>query len=60
MHQSAIHTELAPYHPNSIDGDKPLGEVLSHPAPTALAPLPRLVVREVNGMIEVFAPGEPT
>jgi hypothetical protein len=34
--------------------------VLSHPAPTALAPLPRLEVREVNGMIEVFAPGEPT
>ena len=38
----------------------PTGEVLSHPAPTALAPLPRLEVREVNGMIEVFAPGEPT
>jgi cytochrome b6-f complex iron-sulfur subunit len=38
----------------------PTGEVLSHPAPTALAPLPRLEVREVNGMIEVFAPAEPT
>jgi catalase len=24
MHQSAIHTGLAPYHPNSIDGDEPL------------------------------------
>ena len=26
MHQSAVHTGLAPYHPNSIDGDEP------HPA----------------------------
>jgi catalase len=24
MHQSAVHTGLAPYHPNSIDGDEPL------------------------------------
>ena len=24
MHQTAIHTGLAPYHPNSIDGDEPL------------------------------------
>jgi catalase len=24
MHQNAIHTGLAPYHPNSIDGDEPL------------------------------------
>src|ERR1700727_214813 len=24
MHQTAVHTGLAPYHPNSIDGDKPL------------------------------------
>jgi catalase len=24
MHQTAIHTGLAPYHPNSIDGDDPL------------------------------------
>ncbi|HXA87024.1 MAG TPA: catalase [Mycobacterium sp.] len=24
MHQTAVHTGLAPYHPNSIDGDEPL------------------------------------
>ena len=24
MHQTAIHTGLAPYHPNSIDGDEPM------------------------------------
>jgi hypothetical protein len=24
MHQSVVHTGLAPYHPNSIDGDEPL------------------------------------
>jgi cytochrome b6-f complex iron-sulfur subunit len=37
----------------------PTGEVLSHPSPAPLAPLPRLKVREVNGAIEVFGPAEP-
>jgi nitrite reductase/ring-hydroxylating ferredoxin subunit len=38
----------------------PTGEVLSHPSPAPLAPLPRLKVREGNGAIEVFGPAEPT
>ncbi|HZA10189.1 Rieske (2Fe-2S) protein [Mycobacterium sp.] len=37
----------------------PTGQVLTHPSPRPLAPLPRLEVREVNGTIEVFAPAEP-
>jgi cytochrome b6-f complex iron-sulfur subunit len=38
----------------------PTGQLLSHPGPTALAPLPRLEIRDVNGAIEVFGPAEPT
>ncbi len=30
MHQTAIHTGLAPYHPNSIDGDEPLPADAKH------------------------------
>ena len=37
----------------------PTGEVLSHPSPAPLAPLPHLKVREGNGAIEVFGPAEP-
>jgi hypothetical protein len=35
------------------------GETLTHQLPTAPAPLPRFEVREINGVIEVFAPTEP-
>ena len=38
----------------------PTGQLLSHPGPTALAPLPRLEIRDVTGAIEVFGPAEPT
>jgi nitrite reductase/ring-hydroxylating ferredoxin subunit len=41
----------------------PTGQVLTHQLPIAPKPLPALMVREVNGVIEVFAPswgGEPT
>ena len=34
----------------------PSGEVLTHQLPIAPKPLPTLMVREVNGVIEVFAP----
>ena len=40
MHQTAVHTGLAPYHPNSIDGDEPLladnkhGGYVQMPAPS--------------------------
>lgn len=34
----------------------PTGQLLSHPGPTALAPLPRLEIRDVTGAIEVFGP----
>ena len=34
----------------------PTGQLLSHPGPTALAPLPRLEIRDVNGAVEVFGP----
>jgi nitrite reductase/ring-hydroxylating ferredoxin subunit len=34
------------------------GETLTHQLPTAPAPLPRFEVREINGVIEVFAPTE--
>ena len=34
----------------------PSGQVLSHQLPNAPKPLPVLMVREVNGVIEVFAP----
>ena len=35
------------------------GETLTHQLPTAPAPLPKFQVREINGVIEVFAPTEP-
>jgi nitrite reductase/ring-hydroxylating ferredoxin subunit len=41
----------------------PTGQVLTHQLPIAPKPLPTLMVREVNGVIEVFAPpraDEPT
>jgi len=34
----------------------PTGQLLSHPGPTALAPLPRLEIRDVNGAVECSAP----
>ncbi len=37
----------------------PAGQVLTHQLPIAPNPLPRLAVRDNNGMIEVFAPAEP-
>jgi Rieske Fe-S protein len=37
----------------------PTGQVLTHQLPIAPKPLPKLMVREVNGAIEVFAPASP-
>jgi cytochrome b6-f complex iron-sulfur subunit len=37
----------------------PTGQVLTHQLPIAPKPLPRLMVREANGVIEVFAPPRP-
>jgi nitrite reductase/ring-hydroxylating ferredoxin subunit len=37
----------------------PTGQVLTHQLPLAPKPLPTLKVREVNGVIEVFAPARP-
>jgi cytochrome b6-f complex iron-sulfur subunit len=40
----------------------PTGQVLTHQLPIAPKPLPKLMVRELNGAIEIFAPmppGEP-
>jgi cytochrome b6-f complex iron-sulfur subunit len=37
----------------------PAGEVLTHQLPIAPKPLPTLMVREANGIIEVFAPPHP-
>lgn len=37
----------------------PSGQVLTHQLPIAPKPLPTLMVREVNGVIEVFAPPRP-
>jgi nitrite reductase/ring-hydroxylating ferredoxin subunit len=37
----------------------PAGEVLTHQLPIAPKPLPTLMVREVDGAIEVFAPPYP-
>ncbi|MGO9156861.1 ubiquinol-cytochrome c reductase iron-sulfur subunit [Mycobacterium sp.] len=37
----------------------PSGQVLTHQLPIAPKPLPKLMVREVNGAIEVFAPAGP-
>jgi len=38
----------------------PTGQLLSHPGPTALAPLPRSVIHAVNGAVELFGHAEPT
>jgi nitrite reductase/ring-hydroxylating ferredoxin subunit len=37
----------------------PAGEVLTHQLPIAPKPLPKLMVREVNGVVEVLAPSYP-
>ncbi|BBZ45769.1 Rieske (2Fe-2S) protein [Mycobacterium parmense] len=37
----------------------PVGEVLTHQLPIAPKPLPTLMVREIDGVIEVFAPRRP-
>ena len=37
----------------------PSGQVLTHQLPIAPKPLPKLMVREVDGAIEVFAPASP-
>ncbi len=37
----------------------PTGEVLTHQLPIAPKPLPKLLVREIDGFIEVFAPPRP-
>lgn len=37
----------------------PSGQVLTHQLPIAPKPLPALLVREVDGVIEVFAPARP-
>ena len=37
----------------------PSGQVLNHQLPIAPKPLPSLMVREVNGDVEVFAPARP-
>jgi Rieske Fe-S protein len=37
----------------------PSGQVLTHQLPIAPKPLPKLMVREVDGTIEVFAPASP-
>ena len=37
----------------------PAGQVLTHQLPIAPKPLPTLMVREVDGFIEVFAPARP-
>ncbi len=37
----------------------PAGEVLTHQLPIAPKPLPTLMVREANGIIEVYAPPHP-
>lgn len=33
------------------------GAVVTHPLPTPLAPLPQITVREVEGTVQIFAPG---
>jgi nitrite reductase/ring-hydroxylating ferredoxin subunit len=52
-------TLRCPCHTTSFS---PSGQVLTHQLPIAPKPLPSIMVREVNGVIEVFAPprqGEP-
>lgn len=45
-----------PCHSTSFSLD---GATLAHQLPTAPAPLPKFEVREINGVIQVFAPTEP-
>ncbi|MGV0554809.1 Rieske (2Fe-2S) protein, partial [Mycobacterium kansasii] len=47
-------TLRCPCHTTSFS---PSGQVLTHQLPIAPKPLPELMVREVDGAIEVFAPG---
>ncbi|MEE2854517.1 MAG: Rieske (2Fe-2S) protein [Actinomycetota bacterium] len=49
-------TLRCPCHTTSFS---PAGQVLAHQLPIAPKPLPALMVREVNGVIEVFAPAAP-
>ncbi|HTX94375.1 MAG TPA: Rieske (2Fe-2S) protein [Mycobacterium sp.] len=49
-------TLRCPCHSTSFS---PSGQVLTHQLPRAPKPLPTLMVREVNGVIEVFAPSHP-
>jgi Rieske Fe-S protein len=46
-------TLRCPCHTTSFS---PSGKVLTHQLPISPKPLPTLMVREVNGVIEVFAP----
>jgi Rieske Fe-S protein len=49
-------TLRCPCHTTSFS---PSGQVLTHQLPIAPKPLPALIVREVNGVIEVLAPPRP-
>lgn len=49
-------TLRCPCHTTSFS---PTGQVITHQLPIAPKPLPALMVREVNGGIEVFAPARP-
>lgn len=49
-------TLRCPCHTTSFS---PSGQVLTHQLPIAPKPLPALMVREVDGVIEVFAPARP-
>ncbi|OBF63311.1 (2Fe-2S)-binding protein [Mycobacterium sp. 852002-51971_SCH5477799-a] len=49
-------TLRCPCHTTSFS---PAGQVIAHQLPIAPKPLPALMVREVNGVIEVFAPAGP-
>ncbi|MGZ4515595.1 MAG: Rieske (2Fe-2S) protein [Mycobacterium sp.] len=49
-------TLRCPCHSTSFS---PSGQVLTHQLPIAPKPLPALLVREVDGVIEVFAPARP-
>lgn len=49
-------TLRCPCHTTSFS---PTGQVLTHQLPIAPKPLPALMVREVDGVIEVFAPPHP-
>jgi nitrite reductase/ring-hydroxylating ferredoxin subunit len=49
-------TLRCPCHSTSFS---PTGQVLTHQLPIAPKPLPTLMIREVDGVIEVFAPSRP-